>query len=106
MSTISELQAKVNDLKAQYDNFGRIQNNGGDGHNPYEKPMLDAVSSLHSARIDDYAARWPEIKARWNAAVAKYTGPKGVSAADLPKIEAEAGISRADVQAVKAKVEG
>lgn len=87
-------------------NYSRLQNEGGEGYNPHWAKHDAAVAAAVEANLAAYADRWTEVKAAWNAAVAKYAGPKGVSMADLAKIEAEAGINHDTLKLVKARVEG
>lgn len=106
MSTIKTIQAELADLCAKRDAHNRSHNDGGHGYNPYDSKIEDACDRLRAAKMVDYVARWPEIKAAWNAAVAKYSTARGIDMRDLPKIEAAAGITMAEIKAVKATVEG
>lgn len=106
MNNIEIIKAEIADLNAKARAHSNRHNEGGEGYNPYEVKIVDACKRLRAAELADYAARWDSIKDKWIAAVAKYSVNGKVNMRDLPKIEAEAGISNSDRMAVKAMLEG
>lgn len=102
-NSIIAIKTELADLTARARAYRNTHNEGGYGYNPYDAKIEDACRRLREAELADYAARWPQIRAAWNAALAKYTNNDGnIDMRNLPKIEAEAGISLGDMKAVKA----
>lgn len=102
MGNIDTIKAELVDLIAKRDAYGRHNNEGGEGYNPYDDEIEAACKALHAAEDADLIARWPEVKARWNAVIAKYTVDGRVDMRNMPKIESEAGIKLTEVQRIKA----
>lgn len=78
-------------------------NEGGYGFNPYEASAASRAADAAEARMVDLMSRAAEVRAAWNAAVAKYTTSKGVSMLDMPKIEREAGVTKLEMADLKAR---
>lgn len=79
-------------------------NEGGYGYNPHSaKHDADAAAKVE-ARIQHIIANIDSYKARWAAAVAKHVTAKGIPASALPKIEAEAGITKNEIELVKSRI--
>jgi hypothetical protein len=104
MTTIATIKSEIASLQVQARAHRNSHNEGSYGYNPYDSKIEDACKRLRAAELADYVARWDDIRAAWNAAVAKYARNGKVDMRDLPKIEAEAGISNGDRMAVKAMV--
>ena len=87
----------MNDVKRHDEMF----NESGYGYNPHldasEKRAMDAVE----ARMSELIQRGVKLRDEWNAAVAKYTTPRGVSMTDLAKIEKEVGASHMEMSMLK-----
>lgn len=104
MSNIAAIKSEITNLQAKAHAHRNSHNEGGYGYNPYDPKIEDACKRLRAAELADYASRWDDIRAAWNAAVAKVSGPRGVSMHDLAKVEASVGITLGDLKAVKAMV--
>jgi hypothetical protein len=79
-------------------------NDGGEGFNPHLAKHDAAVDQAVKARIAEIAARFPEVRAAWNAAVAKYTINGKLRTQDIAKIEAEVGVTQNEIRLAKAAV--
>ncbi len=80
-------------------------NEGGEGFNPHHVAHAAAVDAALEARMADILANMDAYRARWMAAVAKYSTAKGVACKDLPKIEREAGITQNEIACAKARMQ-
>lgn len=105
-AAVATARTHLDAVVAKRDAYRRTHNEGGAGFNPYEERVIEAVDALRAARLAEYASRWEELRAAWNAGVAKYSVNGQLAMRDLKKIEAEVGVSRADLVAVKKMVEG
>lgn len=103
--TVETIKAEIADLNAKAAAHRTRHNEGRDGYNPYTAKIEDACARLYEAEIADCMTRWDELRAAWNAALAKYSRGGRVDMRDLPKIEAEAGITNSMRMAVKARME-
>lgn len=81
-----------------------IHNEGGHGYNPHNAAIEQEAHAKAEARIQHIIANIGQYRAAWTAAVAKYTKAGQVAAADMPKIEAEAGVTHLEIQAVKSRM--
>lgn len=81
-------------------------NEGGEGYNPHTHKHDAAVETAVEAEIAALIPRYEELKAAWNAAVAKHTVNGKLDMRALPKIEAEAGVTLNMVRILKSRVEG
>ena len=86
--------------------YDSLINEGGEGFNPYQAKHDATVKQAADARMADLVSRFAEVRAAWNAAVTKYTVNGKVSCRDLPKIEAEAGVSQIEMMSLKDRVKG
>ncbi len=81
-------------------------NEGGQGCNPLAEAITTEAHVRAEARLQHVIDNIDVFKAAWGAAVAKYTKGGQIRALDLPKIEAEAGVTHREIQAVKARLAG
>ena len=79
-------------------------NEGGEGYNGNWAKHDAAVAAAGDAHIDALVARAPELRAAWNAAVAKFAVNGNVATKDLQKIEAAAGITLNELKLVQARL--
>lgn len=90
-------------LAGQYD---AVHNEGGEGCNPYDAKHDAAVDHAVQARIAEIVSRFAEVRAAWNAAVAKYTVSGKLRATDITRIEAEVGVTYNELVLAKRQAEG
>lgn len=83
--------------------FRNLHNEGGEGYNPEEAKDVIAARAAADARIESLLPRFAELRAAWNAAVAKYAANGQISATVLAKIETEVGVTRLEMLALKAR---
>jgi hypothetical protein len=103
MDNLATLKAERAALVDARDNHNRTHNAGGYGYNPFDAKVEAICAAIFAAEMADIKSRMDVLKPRWNAAVAKYSDKQGrLSMAALKKVEAEAGITLRDIQAVKA----
>lgn len=91
-------------MTTKYAAYRNAVNEGGEGYNPYEEEMLAEARAKAEARIQEIIDNMDTYRAAWNAAVAKYVKGGVVDTRDLKAIEAEAGITKAEMQTVKARM--
>ena len=89
----------MNQVKAH----NATHNEGGYGYNPFEQPAAQRAHDAAEARMADLMSRAAEVRAAWNAAVAKYATAKGVSMLDMPKIEKMTGVTQNEIGMMKAR---
>lgn len=82
----------------------KTHNEGGYGFNPHEAAMLAAAHAAADARMSDLIGRAAEVRAAWNAAIAKHTVNGLVPTAALKLIEAEAGVTMLEMTSLKARL--
>jgi hypothetical protein len=87
-----------------YTAYTKVANEGGYGYNPHEESMQAAAREAAETRIAGLVARADELRAAWNAAVAKHAANGQVSMAALKLIESEVGITLGDLKTIKARL--
>ena len=81
-----------------------IHNEGGYGYNPHAAAIEQEARAKAEARIQHIIENIGTYRAKWATAVAKYSKAGQIQAADLAKIEAEAGVTSLEIQAVKSRM--
>ena len=88
----------------KYNAYQATHNEGAEGFNPYAAQLEAEAQAKAAARIDHIVANADEYRAKWNAAVQKYSRNGRMDMTDLPKIEAEAGVSINEMKLAKARM--
>lgn len=96
--------AKIQELANQARAYDRINNEGGEGFNPFWRQHEEAVMQATREEIEAMIPRWQEIRAAWNAAVAKYTINGKVDVKNMPDIEREAGVTQNQISRLKSRM--
>lgn len=81
-----------------------IHNEGGYGYNPHAAAIEQEARAKSEARIQHIIDNIGQYRAAWAAAVAKYSKAGNISMLDMPKIEAEAGVTHREIQIVKSRM--
>lgn len=102
MTSIQTAKAALAEVQAKSRAYNNRNNEGGYGYNPYEAAEMDAIRAVVAAELADRVARFPEIKASWNAAIAKHGVNGQVDMRKMPQIEKEAGVTMAQIRELKA----
>lgn len=87
-----------------YKTHTETHNEGGYGYNPHEAAMRAEAAAAANARIESLIPRFEELRSTWNAAVAKYTVAGKLPMSALAKIEAEVGVTRAEMIMLKSRL--
>ena len=104
MNAIQSAKATLAEVQAKSSAYRSRNNEGGYGYNPYENEEMEAIRAVVAAELADRVARYPEIKAAWNAAIAKHTVNGQIDMRQLPQIEKEVGVTMAQIRELKAMV--
>ncbi|GKS73682.1 hypothetical protein AVME950_02320 [Acidovorax sp. SUPP950] len=79
-------------------------NEGGFGYNPHAAAVEQEARAKAEARIQHIIDNIGTYRPKWAAAVAKHSKGGQINVADLAKIEAEAGVTSLEIQAVKSRM--
>ncbi len=104
MTSITAAKAAHAEMLAKARAYDKRNNEGAYGYNPYDDKVIDAGRAVLAAELADRVARFPEIKAAWNAAIARYTVDGQIDMRQMPKIEKEVGVTMAQIRELKAMV--
>lgn len=91
-------------MSSNYTAYRNANNEGGYGYNPHEAQMLADAKAAADARIDSILARYDELRAAWNAAVAKYAKNGQLTMQALAQIEREVGVTLSEIKIAKARM--
>ena len=91
---------------SNYTQHNMTHNEGCEGYNPHEQIMLDEARAQAQARMEYVIRNFAAMRKAWNDAVAKISANGQVKTADLPNIEAAAGVTLAEIKQAKLIVEG
>lgn len=81
-----------------------IHNEGGEGYNPHAGAIEQEARATAETRIQHIIDNIGQYRAAWAGAVAKYSKAGKLNMLDMPKIEAEAGVTHLEIQTVKARM--
>ena len=104
MNNIATAKATHAEILAKARAYGKRNNEGAYGYNPYDDKIIEAGRAVLAAELADRVARYPEIKAAWNAAIAKHTVNGQIDMRKMPQIEKEVGVTMAQIRELKALV--
>lgn len=79
-------------------------NEGGYGYNPHAEAVELEARAKSEARILHIIENIATYRAKWAAAVAKYSKGGQIQTSNLAKIEAEAGVTSLEIQSVKIRM--
>lgn len=91
------------EMSSNLKSFDETFNEGGEGFNPHQETAAARAAQAAEARMANLVLHAQDLRAAWNAAVAKYTTARGVSMSDLAKIEREVGATRLEMVELKAR---
>lgn len=94
----------MNTTGQKYDAHQNAMNEGGEGYNPHAEQIMAEAKTKTEARIQEIIANLDEYRARWNAAVTKYSTGGKLACNDIRKVEQEAGVSLNEMQMVKSRM--
>lgn len=101
---IEALKAQLAEVQSKSRSHDKRINEGGYGYNPHDAKADELIAEIVNAEIDAIVEDIDAIRARWNAAVAKYTVGGKLDMRHLKAIEAEAGITLTQMQSAKARM--
>lgn len=102
MTSIQTAKAALAEVQAKSRAYNNRNNEGGYGYNPHDDAEMAAIRAVVAAELADRVARFAEIKAAWNAAIAKHTVNGQMDMRKMPLVEKEAGVTFAQVRELKA----
>ena len=83
--------------------YNDLQNEGGEGYNPFAARDEAAIIAARKARIAHVVANFPAYRDRWNEAVAKHTVNGQVPTGALQHIERDAGVTQIEMRLAKSQ---
>ena len=101
---MTNLASQIKAAAAKADRYSRTHNECGHGFNPHMAEHDRLVAEATEAHIQEIIANVEIYKARWNAAVKKYSTKKGLPASAIRKVEEEAGITMNTMMLVKSRM--
>jgi len=102
MSNLTDIKAEMADLQAKEAAYKQSHNEGAAGYNPYTNKVIECAGRLRQAELEEMLPKFPELRAAWNAEIARITTPRGVAMRDLKKLEEKLGVTAQTLRKLKA----